>query len=297
MQEKRRTFNQSTRAEFVSRPQAGVQSGRALGFSQLRHRHRDQPVAKVAVALNRAGRAALDAGMVQVHRIRNHRRRRIRRRRAPCHDRHRIRDAKREAASAPARGRDAPHRVCGAHRHPVHPTRGGKGTGQLLALRQPQRDVAAVVGIGAADAGAGQGAQHLFGDGTGDGGHGGDEGGAKGRDGGGHAAGDGAGHPGPGRAKGGKFVDQFFQDGREPGRGAGMGGADGQRRAERLGDNVDGAVVQMEPPPRKQGHDGTAGLRGGQGHGATRAAVGYSPPSAMDWSSVRMLSAWPPIAR
>ena len=67
-----------------------------------------------------------------------------------------------------------------------------------------------------------------------------------------------------------------------------------------FGKDVDRPVLQMQTPPRQQrGHGplGSGACDHGSGHGATRAAVGYSPPSDIVWSSERMLSAWPPIAR
>ena len=140
-----------------------------------------------------AGDAA-DGRMLGIDRIGDDRRRRIRLGRGGGQHRHRIGDAKGEAAARPAAGGDAAHRVLGAEaderlRHrPFQPLH--HADLQRRPGRQEQRDVAAVVHMRRGQPrGAGQRRQHLLRHRPGDGGHGRDEAGAEGPDGIRHAPG------------------------------------------------------------------------------------------------------------
>jgi translation initiation factor IF-2 len=197
---------------------------------------------------------------------------------APDHG-DRIRDPKRVAPPPPARGGDAPDRVGGADRHPVHPARRGARR-RSAAPRPGERDVAAVVGIGAGDAGARPARPAPPRPPPRHGGHRGDEGRAE--------RGDGAAMrramvpcTGGRGTQGRKFGHQFVQHRGEARGRAGMGGAD------RGGSPTASATMSMQARaagaaarPAK-GPRWPKGAGGGQGHGSTLAAVGYSPPSAM----------------
>ena len=77
---------------------------------QRRHRERDEAIAEVAVVAHAAGGRANDARVVDVDRIGDDRRCGIGRGRGRREDGDAVGDAKREAAAAPARRRDAAHR-------------------------------------------------------------------------------------------------------------------------------------------------------------------------------------------
>ena len=101
--------------------------------------------------------------------------------------RHAVGDAEREAAAAPARRRDAAHRRCGVDREAaVERRRRGRArssatrsantpTPKRAARREVQRDVAAVVDVGAVDARIVEAPDQLLGDAAGHRGHRGDE--------------------------------------------------------------------------------------------------------------------------
>ena len=193
--------------------------------------------------------------MGAVDRVGDERRRGIRVCRAARQHGHRIGDAERAGAAAPAGGRHAAHRHgVGQLHHAVD--RGGVLVGddagaKGLARRQMPGDVAAVVHIGPLERAVGDHRrQHLVGDGTSYGRHRRDENFAVRPDGGGHAAGD--------RtfdrqaciadrlAQQGQLFDQLGQDGAEPIRRLSIGAPAGGGVAERLGYDVDRAVVQVQ---------------------------------------------------
>ncbi len=132
---------------------------------------------------------------------------------------------------------------------------GAKG----LARRQMPGDVAAVVHIGPLERAVGDHRrQHLVGDGTSYGRHRRDENFAVRPDGGGHAAGDRAFDRqaciADRLAQQGQLLDQLGQDGAEPIRRLSIGAPAGGGIAERLGYDVDRAVVQVQPlAVREQG--------------------------------------------
>ena len=103
--------------------------------------------------------------------------------------------------------------------------------------------------------------------------------------------------------------DQFFEDRLEAGDRRLIGGAALRLAAERLDDQVDRAVVEMQPPAvgepgdLRAVHDSvlaagpsccSSGHGLPDGAGADRRSFRYSPPLASTSSSERIASTWPP---
>ena len=136
-------------------------------IGQRRHGAGDETLAEVAVVAHRVGRAADDARIVDVDRIGDDGGGGVGPRCARRQHRHRVGDAEREAAPAPARGGDAAHRRRGAdreaavvlvddrpgHQHMVVVLAPSRST---VAARQGHRDLAPLRRSGAAATAAAQ---------------------------------------------------------------------------------------------------------------------------------------------
>ena len=156
---------------------AGAERGVDILTVQRTYRRGDKAGAEVAFRRKVASGTARDGGVMrQVDGIRDHRGGSIGHGGAAGQHGDAVGDAQRMRAPAPARGGYPAHGVGSADRDPVgRAGAGGDGAGQAFAGVKVQCDVAAIVGIGTGDAGAGEGRENRFGHRTGYGGHGGDE--------------------------------------------------------------------------------------------------------------------------
>ena len=140
-----------------------------------RHGAGDEALAEVAVVAHRVGGAADDARIVDVDRVGDDGRGGVGARCARRQHRHRVGDAEREAAPAPARGGDAAHRRSGVDREAAVERQAGEAVRRVgeeadlerRARREMEGDVAAVVDVGATDPRLGEGADQLLGDAAG----------------------------------------------------------------------------------------------------------------------------------
>ena len=216
---------------------------------------------------------------------------------------HRIGDAEREAAAAPAAGGDAAQLVGGGERG-LGEERGPVGTidqsdAVARARRQMEGDVAAIVDEGAVEFRRRRhGREDFLGDGARHRRHRRDEAGT------GvgercppHAAGDVAGREFRRRpAQQGKLGAQFIEDGREAAAGRGKCKRPGIAPTLGADDEVDGPVVKMEPAAIGQearfhaAHGFTASGQGFPDFAPTRAWPCAAWMSASGWTS----SIWPP---
>jgi hypothetical protein len=219
---------------------------------------RDQPLAEVGGVVDVTRAAPLNQWACDVDCVRDHRRRRIRRRAARREHGDAVGDPEAPAASAPAARRHAAHR----HRRidferaverqamavPGGAIRiGDEADAQAFARGEMQRDVAAVVDVGLGHAGA-HGVDDLVGHRAGHRRHRRDESLAEWPAGGAHSTRNGAGESGrllhrPSERR--QLGDELLEDGLEPAPAA----LDGRDRtaAERLDDEVDGPVLEMPP--------------------------------------------------
>src|SRR6266481_2256355 len=121
------------------------------GRRQWADGHRYRPVAEIAVGIEARGWLAPDRGIVDVHRIGDHRRRRIRLGRASGERGDRIGDAEAEAAAAAPAGGNAAHGAVGWNLGVA--IDGGCGKiaddprAEAFALREMERDIATIVDI------------------------------------------------------------------------------------------------------------------------------------------------------
>ena len=158
---------------------AARERGRDERLAATAARRGDEAVAEVAVVAHRAGGRADDARVVDVDGIGDDRRCRVGDRSGRGEDGDAVGDAEREAAPAPARGRDAAHRRRGVDGEAAVERQAGQAVRRVGddadvergARREVQCDVAAVVDGGARDAGSAEGADQLLGDAAGDRGH------------------------------------------------------------------------------------------------------------------------------
>ena len=163
----------------------------------------------------------------------------------------RVGDAEREGSAAAARGGDAAHRAVVRQGHRAVERLGEDAGAQAVAGREMDRDVAAVVDVGLVERAAGQHRlQHLVGDGAGDGGHRRDEDGTMRPHRLGHAPRDRALQQRIGvtdaAAQDRQLAHQRRQDVAEAIDGLPIRPLDLVAHAERLDDEVDRAVLQMQ---------------------------------------------------
>ena len=178
-------------------------------------------------------------------------------RRRSCQHGNGVGDAERETAAMAPAGRDAPRRIVGIDDHrphqamPVRPVH--QADGELLAVGQMQRDVAAIIDISTIERRRAQhGAENLFGDGAGHRRHRRDEMiGGKRRDRRMHAARDHAFQRATRRsgrlAQFDQFLAEFVEQAGETPRRCFIGGAHIRLAAFRFDDQVDRTVLQMQP--------------------------------------------------
>lgn len=240
------------------------------------------------------------------------RRRRVGIGRAPCQHRHRVGNAEREGAAAPARGGEPAHGHPVGERHPRVERRRilflDHRCCKALARRQVEGDIAAVIDVGALEAAAGrERRQDLVGDGARHRRHGGDEDRTVGPDRRGHAprhrAGDGRHRRPHGPAQDIQLLDQLGEQAFEAPGGAGIGAVNLAWWPKSLGHDIDGPVVQMQAAAvRQQGHLRGAGHDGrpptgpiGQGFAGDQGRRSRRSPASTD-SSATMLPTWPPRA-
>ncbi len=146
--------DQSGREQLAGAVCAGLKRVFDLAMRERADIARDKTIAEIAVRLQQIGRASRDRRMArQVDCIGNDGRRRVGLRCGPRQHGHAVGDAEREAAAMAAAGGDAARGIIGLDDHgphhaeairPVH-----QADGELLAATEMQRDVAAIVDIGA----------------------------------------------------------------------------------------------------------------------------------------------------
>ena len=146
---------------------------------QSRHGAGDETLAQIADVADGAGRAAGDARIVEIDGVGDDGGRRVGRRRARGEHGDRIGDAEREAAPAPARGGDAAHGGSAVDDEATIRRQAGEAVCRVIdeadvELRprcEMQGDVAAVVDVGAVDAGVVEAADQALGNAAGNGRH------------------------------------------------------------------------------------------------------------------------------
>ena len=150
-----RAFDHASGRQAAGGRHTGVERGVDRTRVQCGHRHRDRPVAEIAVLVERAGRLAADSGVIHVDRVGDQCRGRVGQRGVAREHGDRVRDPERVRTALPSAGRDAAHRRIG---HDLD-TRARDRLAQRRhhADRQPcsgfemQGDVAAVVDVCALD--------------------------------------------------------------------------------------------------------------------------------------------------